>query len=52
MRIDDNGVEVSYLDYGDRRVLQLSDIHELHPNFLNLRYQAMQATLNLGYSER
>lgn len=48
MRIDDNGVEVSYLDYGDRRVLPISEVHELHPNFLGLRFQAIQATLNLG----
>ncbi|ODM99995.1 Tudor and KH domain-containing protein [Orchesella cincta] len=48
MQMDDNGVEVSYLDYGDRRVLSASDIHELHPSFLQLRFQAIQATLNLG----
>ncbi|CAL8089336.1 unnamed protein product [Orchesella dallaii] len=48
MQISDNGVEVSYLDYGDRRVLSISEIHELHPNFLQLRFQAIQATLNLG----
>lgn len=48
MRIDENEAEVAYLDYGDRRVLPLTEIYELHPKFLQLRFQAIQATLNLG----
>lgn len=44
----DDTAEVSYVDYGDRRVIQQSDIRRIHPEFLKLRFQAIQATLNLG----
>lgn len=50
LRLDDatQSAEVCYVDYGDKRIISQSDIRKMQPQFLNMRFQAVQATLNLG----
>jgi hypothetical protein len=49
LKIENDSYEVIYVDYGDKRTLRKEELQKIHPEFLKLRFQAMQATLNLGY---
>jgi len=47
LRVDEDMMEIAYVDYGDKRVVRQSDVRTMFPDFLALKFQSIQATLNL-----
>jgi tudor domain-containing protein 2 len=46
--LGDGSVEIEYVDYGDRRTVALNQLRIISPGFLGLKFQAVEASLNLG----
>ena len=44
---ESNVAEVFFVDYGDKRHVPGDSLRQIQPHFLKLRFQAMEATLNL-----
>lgn len=43
--VDESKVDVFYVDYGDSAYYPLKDLFELRPDFLNLKFQAIEVSM-------
>jgi len=47
LEIAKSEIEIMYVDYGDKKTVSIEDIRPLNPEFLKLRFQAREGSLNL-----
>jgi len=47
MSIEEDMATLLYVDYGDKRKINVDKLLQLDTEFISLRFQAMEATLNL-----